>query len=285
MTRKERLRYCKVCKNQDFNPRKGIICNRTNELADFEGECMYYTEDTVQKSKLEANQVLLKDNSKRATIVVSVFWGICIINIIAVLSGYLEIDLLERISDNALYTEQEILSNDLRQGIVGVFQSILYICSIIFFLNWFRRAYWNLHHLPGSWPEYSDSMAVWSFMIPFVNLYRPYKIVKEISSGIKQKLREIDLDYNSAINHSVLIFWWVFFLITNYVGQFAFKTIFKDDTIEQLISSSQSYLISDALDIIAAIFTAIMIKQISNDEQVLFSRQELNVKNENSYSS
>jgi uncharacterized RDD family membrane protein YckC len=46
MTRDEHLAFCKVCKNQKFDEEKGIICELTNQRADFEGKCNSYTEDT-----------------------------------------------------------------------------------------------------------------------------------------------------------------------------------------------------------------------------------------------
>lgn len=224
--------------------------------------------EQLENQKTET--IELKDNSKRAKLVINVFWGICILNIIAVVSGYFEFELLERIRDGITYSEQEAESNDLRQGIIGLLQSGLYITSIVLFLNWFRRAYGNLHRIGIRTLEHSETMAVWSFFIPIISLYRPYKIAKEIAVETRNKVTEIIPDNKTKLNLSILGFWWALFLITNYIDQFAFKSILKSDTIEQMITSTQAYMVSDFMDIPAAIVTLLMIKHISRHESLLF---------------
>jgi hypothetical protein len=224
--------------------------------------------EQLENQKTET--IELKDNSNRAKLVINVFWGICILNIIAVISGYFEYELLERIRDGITYSEQEAESNDLRQGIIGLLQSGLYITSIVLFLNWFRRAYGNLHRIGIRTLEHSETMAVWSFFIPIISLYRPYKIAKEIAVETRNKVTEIIPDNKTKLNLSILGFWWALFLITNYIGQFAFKSILKSDTIEQMITSTQAYMVSDFMDIPAAIVTLLMIKHISRYESLLF---------------
>lgn len=56
MTRDEQLEFCRVCKNQKFDPKIGTICNLTDRVADFDGSCAYYEEDQILKEKLEENR-------------------------------------------------------------------------------------------------------------------------------------------------------------------------------------------------------------------------------------
>ncbi|WP_282124659.1 RDD family protein [Algibacter mikhailovii] len=51
MTREERLRYGKTCKNQKFDMSQGIICSLTNQPADFRVNCSTYFEDSELKQK------------------------------------------------------------------------------------------------------------------------------------------------------------------------------------------------------------------------------------------
>ncbi len=51
MNRQEQLQFCKVCTNQKFDMQQGIICGLTNAVADFEGTCASYQEDTALKEK------------------------------------------------------------------------------------------------------------------------------------------------------------------------------------------------------------------------------------------
>ena len=57
MTREEQLRFCKICENQKFDLKQGIICNLTNQPADFEENCSSYIEDTELKQKMESTKI------------------------------------------------------------------------------------------------------------------------------------------------------------------------------------------------------------------------------------
>lgn len=208
--------------------------------------------------------------------VINIFWGICIINLIAVLSGYLELELLEKINDGEFISEEEANMNDLRQGIVGILQSIFYISSIVTFLGCFRRAYGNLYRL-GAKPTYNENMATWSFFIPFVNLVRPYKISKEILNFSGQKLLELDSVTRFSSSAGILGICWALFLITNWIGNIAFKMVLRGgDSLTDLISQNQVYLLSDTLDIPAAFVTLLMIKKIKIIESALYKKVFLN---------
>lgn len=217
----------------------------------------------------------LRSNQNRAQFAINAFWGICIINIIAIISGYDQLELLERIQANAFYTEQEIHGNDVRESIVGIFQSIFYITSIVLFLRWFNRSYVNLHRLNNVSLQYEESASIWSFFIPIISLYKPFKIAKEISTETRSQIQQMTGNIIQLKSHnSIINLWWILFIATNYIGQYAFKTILKEDTIEQMMLSTKAYLFSDFMDIPSAIVTLYMIKKIAQDEQQLFDLVE-----------
>lgn len=51
MTREERLEFCTICLNRKMNPQKGLVCQFTNEYADFEENCNDFKEDTEEKKR------------------------------------------------------------------------------------------------------------------------------------------------------------------------------------------------------------------------------------------
>jgi hypothetical protein len=53
MEREEHLKFCSVCTNRSFNPKVGITCGLTEQIADFEGNCENYVED---KKEVESNK-------------------------------------------------------------------------------------------------------------------------------------------------------------------------------------------------------------------------------------
>lgn len=51
MTRQEHLEFCKKCLNRKFDPKHGVICNLTQRIADFEGDCDNFKLDETVKEK------------------------------------------------------------------------------------------------------------------------------------------------------------------------------------------------------------------------------------------
>jgi len=54
MTREEHLAYCKICLNRKMDMEKGLICNLTSEVADFEETCENFKEDPIKKKELDS---------------------------------------------------------------------------------------------------------------------------------------------------------------------------------------------------------------------------------------
>lgn len=212
----------------------------------------------------------IRDNSKRANIAVIIFWIICGLNLLAVISDYFEYNLLSRINDGEDVSYDEANANDIRQMIIGFSQSALYITSMVVFLNWFRRAYANLHRLNITGLRHKDNMAVWSFIIPIVSLYWPLRIMREIWNETQKKIKELIPDH-LIIYSSLIGWWWAAYIITNVVSRISFKAALKSDTVIDMMTSSQVYMLSDSLDIIAAIITLLVIKQVAKEETILYA--------------
>jgi antitoxin component YwqK of YwqJK toxin-antitoxin module len=51
MTRKEHLDFCKKCLNRKFDPKQGLICNKTGKIADFEETCKNFNLDATVKEE------------------------------------------------------------------------------------------------------------------------------------------------------------------------------------------------------------------------------------------
>ncbi len=64
MTREEHLKFCKICKNQTFDFKQGIICGLTGKQANFDLKCNSFYEDIKLKaeaeSKITENELITK---------------------------------------------------------------------------------------------------------------------------------------------------------------------------------------------------------------------------------
>lgn len=211
----------------------------------------------------------IKDNSKRAKTLLTVFVVLIGITLVSLLTGYDELQILNRVQNGEYVSEDETNLSDLLQGIIGIFQFGLYIASVVVFLNWFRRAYGNLHRIGVNSLKHQESMAIWTWFIPIIWFYRPVQIMKEIWEETQEKIKTFDQAYVIKSGGLLIALWWTLFIISNFIVRYLLKTAFKQDTIEQLIESSEATLISDFLQVPEALLVILIVYKISKMETKL----------------
>ena len=217
----------------------------------------------------------LKNNSQRAKNVEYSFYAVIVLSVIALFSNWMQLNLLEDFSNDVFVSEEVVNGNDQRQMIVGLLQVGVLITTAVLFIAWFYRAYRNIHVIYGEKRmAYSKSMAGWGFIIPIMSLYVPYQIAKETVEKQQRILQKVIPNYRNIVSLSLVGIWWAAFIINNVIEYIVFRTIFKTDTISEMINSTKAYLVTDFIDIIAALITILMIQQISKEETLLFKNSD-----------
>ncbi len=133
--------------------------------------------------------IRLVDNEQRAKNTIITFWVLIGIGLIALVSGYLELELLEKISAGGNYTDEQLESNDLRQGVIGIAQVTATIILAFLFIMWFRRGYANAGRVSDRKLKHDDSWALWGFIVPIISLWYPYTIASELNEKMDRFLR------------------------------------------------------------------------------------------------
>lgn len=218
--------------------------------------------------QVEQELIEMKDNSGRAKVLLTVFTVVVGLTLIGLLSGYNELKLLRRAQLGAYISQSEVETSDMIQRIVGLSQIVLYITSVVVFLNWFRRAYENLHRA-GANLRHKESMAIWAWAIPIVWFYRPVQIMTEIWNETQAKIKMFDSLYVIRNGGLIIGIWWTFFILSNFVGRYVIRTAFKQDTIEQLIEGSKATFVSDMLQVPEALFVMLIVYKLSKMEAKL----------------
>ncbi|MBN2680940.1 MAG: DUF4328 domain-containing protein [Bacteroidales bacterium] len=89
------------------------------------------------------------------------------------ISMYLQSELLAKAARGEFVTVEDVNSNDQRHVLVSSLYIIVYIISAITFIQWFRRAYFNLH-LKTKNLSSSEGWAAGCWFVPVLNLFKPY---------------------------------------------------------------------------------------------------------------
>lgn len=211
--------------------------------------------------------------SKVANWVSGLFILLAILNIIAVISGYSQAELLNRAIGGETITLAEATSNDSRQALIGFGQTALYIIAAVLFLIWIHRAHKNLTSLHATDLRFTPGWAVGWFFVPIMSLFRPYQVASEISKASDPNIgAPIDgTSWKNIATSPIVGWWWAFFLISNFIGQIALRTIFSGEELSDLLTSTNVYMVSDAIDVVGIIITIFMVQRISQYQETKYS--------------
>jgi len=235
-------------------------------------------EDSINQQQV--NQIEIRDNSKRAKLLLYVFYALIGITLLNILTGYNELRILKNAEMGFFVSESEAEFTDLMQGIAGLLGLIVYITSVVVFIMWFRRAYGNLHRMGISYLKNTESMAVWTWFVPFINLYKPFQIMSEIWLETQEKIKKLDAEYIIKSGTLLIALWWSLFLISGFLGRYVLQTSFKDETLEQLILHSEMSLYSDILEVPEALLVILIVLKISKMEVVLKEKVEASLESQ-----
>jgi hypothetical protein len=210
----------------------------------------------------------LKPNGQRAKNAITLIWIVLALEIVSLISGYFQYDLLQTAANGGEISTETATANDTREQIIGIIYLIAFVISAVTFIQWFRRAYYNLH-LRVNHLSQTEGWAAGSWFVPIVNLYRPYQIMKELYQETKELLTKKGLSINENFTTGSLGWWWTLWIINNIIGQFVFRYSMKAESIDELTISTVASMVGNVVGIPLALITVKVIKDYSNVELLL----------------
>ena len=210
----------------------------------------------------------LKPNGKRAKIAIMLIWTVLTVEIISILSDYLQYDLLQTVINGEQISNETATANDLRQKIIAIIYLVTYLISGFTFIRWFRRAYYNLH-LKAEVLSFTEGWAAGCWFVPIISLYRPQQIMKELYEETQILLTKKDQNTILHLPKNYIGWWWALWLISNFLGQFVFRYSMKAESLDELTNSTIASIIASVIGIPLAIITVKIIKDYADVEPLL----------------
>lgn len=135
----------------------------------------------------------------------------------------------------------------------------------ITFVLWFRRAYFNLHQKLKTL-EFGEGWAAGSWFVPFVNLVRPYKIMKELftESSFWLKMKGVE---GSKSQEQLILPWWILWILTTVLGRIVDKL--PSETVDELIELTQFAIGAGIVETIAGLLAFKLINSYIKREQLM----------------
>ena len=184
--------------------------------------------------------------SKTLVILIGIY---LLLTIIGIGSGCMEYSMLHNLKN---VTEAEADANDIRQAIIGLLQTLVYIPCFILFLIWLNRYSKNTHSMARKKLTYTPGWTVGYFFIPILSLFRPYQAVSELYR-----------ENNQNASQSILAWWWAAWIISTLAGKASFKLSIRAKTLSELKLANQVTIFSDAIDVITFSLLLIMIVKMT----------------------
>ncbi len=172
------------------------------------------------------------------------------------------------IDTNAAEPTDQALGFVFAMGGIGVVQIIIVITIMVFFLRWMHLAYSNLHKLQIPGLRTSPTIAMWSWFIPVLNLFRPYQVMKEIWQA-SDPASTAD-NWKTIKPPGVMGLWWGLWLLQGILGQAAFKLVLKDDSSSGAIADVLTGG-SDIFSVVAALCLLKIVKIITLNQDRKFA--------------
>lgn len=210
----------------------------------------------------------LKPNGKRAKNAIAFIWIVFALNIVSLISGYFQYDLLQTVANGGEISMETATANDTRQHVIGIIFLIVYIISVVTFIQWFRRAYFNLH-LKVTNLSQPEGWAAGSWFVPIICLYLPYQIMKEIYQETKELLDQKGIDCKQCLSTSALGWWWALWSIKNLISQRVFHYAFYAESIDDLTTGTVASMIGNIIGLPLALITVKVIRDYSTVEPLL----------------
>ncbi len=215
---------------------------------------------------------LLRPNQQRAKRAILFVWAVFGIKMIALISDVMQYSLLKSIAAGEMVTEQQKVSNDIREAIISLFYLVIFIGSIITFIQWFRRAYFNLGLLSNNLST-TDGWAAGAWFIPIMSLFRPYQMMKEMFIVTNVILKAKVEGYKSMPSVKTVGVWWAFWIISNVLGNVVVRIQLNATEVDGMITATLCQIILGFFYFPLTMITVRLIKEYAFMETQLVNLQ------------
>lgn len=202
----------------------------------------YQSSDLAEHELVESGPLRYRPAGAKATAAVTTLYLVAAVELIAVGARALQLFAAGRLG----------LAEELATGAVLLSLLALPACAITFCL-WFHHAYRNVGCLGGI-PTYSPGWAAGSFFVPFLNLYRPYQIAKEIW------LASMPIE-DDRPGHLPVALWWGCFLGGNLLASVATWWV-DTESAASVRTATALLIVAGLLSIAGALFGARLVRRV-----------------------
>ncbi|MGL4597202.1 MAG: DUF4328 domain-containing protein [Bacteroidia bacterium] len=201
-------------------------------------------------------------NAQRARTACTFLWVMLVLSVLSIPSSY--------ITSQSDFGLVESRSSAYQAIFVGLHLFIHFICNIltiIFFIRWFRRAYYNLQKFGPPYPSNTHSWAAGVWFVPFINLFQPVRLMREIWELTPLALRQQG-QAKELSGGWMISFWWTTWIVGNITSNISTRASLYGDGLRVFPLD----VVAGISHIMAAYLLIQIIRTISIEEEALAER-------------
>jgi len=189
--------------------------------------------------------------------------GVCaVLDLTTIAHRVQEISLMKQVSqlndDTMGAFIDTIDASDTFRLTLGIIHLVALVGSAVAFIMWFHLAYENLYPLGRFSTEYSTGTATWAWFVPFLNLWRPYRIAQETWMSSYPEWRAPG---TAPGRSGFVIVWWGLWLVHGLFSRISARM--PADTAEALIKSDDFEIFACVVSIAAALAAIAVVQTIT----------------------
>lgn len=214
----------------------------------------------------------MRPNANRAKLATTFIWIVMGFQIISSISSFFQYLLLKSVAEGYSITPEVANANDFRQSIIAILFAILYLFSVVFFIQWFRRAYFNQEIKFKSMAS-TNGWVSGAWFVPIMNLFKPFQLMQEIYENAENYLLDKKLIDEKKSRKSIIGWWWGLWIGTGVLSRISSSFLGSADDLGELIAST---LFSIFMVVIFIPLSILTVKTIQNyNEMELLLEKEI----------
>jgi hypothetical protein len=196
---------------------------------------------------------------------------VTLLHLVGIGSDYSQLMLVSKAVAGQTIDPSEATANDSRHQFIAALQLLVYIATSLVFLMWLHRVYRNLQALGVLGLKYSPGWAVGGFFVPFLNLVRPFQVVKEIWKASDPKVAP-RYSWQDAPTSGLVGWWWALFLISSFLGQLVWRMSAGAHTPASVLNLTNALLASDAFSALASVPAILLVRGVDRRQDEKYRR-------------
>ena len=137
-------------------------------------------------------------------------------------------------------------ASDALQGVLAIVTFMIFLTTGILVLKWIYRANYNARQLGAMDMTFTPSWSIGWYFIPVVNLWKPYRAMKEIWHASANPKTWKDQRHTP----SLLPWWWCLWIISNMIANASMRLGLIDDNIDSLLFANVVRQVSSGMQIV-----------------------------------